>query len=182
MNQNTPITNIKGVGEKTAKLFQKLDVYTVGDLISNYPRDYETFREPVHIQEAKPGEVCAIYGTVSGIPNQKRVRNLTILNVNIRDNSGTMQLTFFNMPFLMKVLKQGGFYLFRGLVQTRGRNQTGVSFKIMEQPKIYTLEEYRKQTNQLQPKYSLTKGLTFIPISRIESMGIPKRTEKAGIR
>ena len=94
MNQNTPITEIKGVGEKTAKLFQKLDIFTVGDLIAHYPRDYETFQEPVPIAEAKVGETCAVYATVTAIPNQKKIRNLVILNVNIRDNSGAMQLTF----------------------------------------------------------------------------------------
>lgn len=165
MNNNTPITSIKGVGEKTAKLFQKLDIFTVGDLVSHYPRDYETFQEPVTIGEAKPGELCAVYASVTAIPNQKKVRNLTILNVNIRDNTGNMQLTFFNMPFLKKVLKPGGFYMFRGLVQTSGKFHAGMkpgnaSLKIMEQPKIYSLEEYRKLTNLLQPKYALTKGLT----------------------
>ena len=154
MNQDTPIINLKGIGEKSAKLFQKLDIQTVGDLISHYPRDYEVFGEPVNVGQAQAGEVCAVYAAVAGIPNQKKIRNLVILNVNIRDNTGNMQLTFFNMPFLKKVLKPGGYYLFRGLVQSRGM------FKIMEQPKIYSLDEYRKQTNQLQPKYSLTKGLT----------------------
>lgn len=154
MNQNTPITEIKGIGEKSAKLFQKLDIYTVGDLITHYPRDYETFADPVPIADAKVGDTCAVYATVTGIPNQKKVRNLTILNVSIRDNSGAMQLTFFNMPFLKKILRPGGYYLFRGLVQSRG------PAKIMEQPKLYNLEEYRKQTNQLRPKYALTKGLT----------------------
>jgi len=154
MNRNTSIINIKGIGEKSRELFEKLDIRTVGDLISHYPRDYETFREPAPIMEAMPGEICTVYASVAGIPNQKKIRNLIILNVTIKDNSGAMQLTFFNMPFLKKVLKPGGFYVFRGLVQSRG------GAKIMEQPKIYSYEEYGKQTNVLQPKYALTKGLT----------------------
>lgn len=154
MNRNTSIMELKGVGEKTRRLFEKLDIRTVGDLISHYPRDYEIFQDPVPIREAKPGEVCAVHVTVTGIPNQKKVRNLVILNVNVQDISGGMQLTFFNMPFLKKVLKPGGYYLFRGLVQSRG------AAKIMEQPKLYSYEDYKKQTNLLQPKYALTKGLT----------------------
>ncbi|MCM1185360.1 MAG: ATP-dependent DNA helicase RecG [Lachnoclostridium sp.] len=154
MNHNTPIMELKGVGDKTRKLFEKLDIATVGDLLSHYPRDYETFEEPVPIKEAKVGEVSAVYVTVVSVPNQKKIRNLTILNVNVRDDSGSMQLTFFNMPFLKKVLKAGGYYLFRGLVQSRG------ALKIMEQPKMYAYEDYRKQTHVLQPRYALTKGLT----------------------
>uniref|UniRef100_UPI004057BE07 ATP-dependent DNA helicase RecG n=1 Tax=Acetatifactor sp. TaxID=1872090 RepID=UPI004057BE07 len=154
MNSNTPIIKLKGVGEKTAKLFEKLDIETVGDLINHYPRDYEVFEEPVMVTKAAPGEVCAIRVTVAGIPNVKKVRNLTILNVTVKDSSGAMQLTFFNMPYLKNVLKPGGYYIFRGLVQSRG------TAKIMEQPKMYSYEEYCKQINMLQPRYGLTKGLT----------------------
>lgn len=154
MNRETPVIDVKGVGEKTQKLFQKLNILTVGELLRSYPRDYEIFGEPVKITGAVPGEVCAVYAAVSGIPNEKKVRKLTILNVNISDETGMMGLTFFNMPFLKKVLKPGGFYVFRGIVQSRG------SFRVMEQPRIFSLEDYRKQTNCLIPKYSLTRGLT----------------------
>ncbi len=154
MNNHTPVIDIKGIGEKTQKLFQKLDIYTVGDLLTHYPRDYETFKEPVLIQDAVPGEVCAVRVCVVGIPNLKKIRNLNILNVNVRDASGGMQLTFFNMPFMKNLLKSGGFYIFRGLVQTRG------PVKVMEQPKLYSQEEYAKQMQFIQPRYALTKGLT----------------------
>ncbi|MBE5865127.1 MAG: ATP-dependent DNA helicase RecG [Lachnospiraceae bacterium] len=154
MNSNTPITDIKGIGEKTRALFAKINIASVGDLLAHYPRDYEAYEPAVPIAEAAPGEICAIYASVAGIPNQKKVRNLTIINVNIRDNSGAMQLTFFNMPFLKKTLHPGGYYVFRGLIQTRG------VAKIMEQPKIYSLDDYRRQCGQLMPIYGLTKGLT----------------------
>lgn len=154
MDKSTPIIELKGVGEKTRKLFAKLNLYTVGDLLAFYPRDYENFREPVTISHVSSGEVCAVRAAVAGIPNEKRVRNLHILNVNVSDGTGNLQLTFFNMPFLKKTLKQGGFYIFRGTIQTRG------NFRIMEQPKIYSLEEYGKQVDKLIPRYPLTKGLT----------------------
>ena len=154
MNRNTSILELKGVGEKTRKLFEKLDIRTVGDLLDHCPRDYEIYEEPMKISQAASGSVCAVYGAVTGIPNERKVRRLHILNVNISDGSGSMQLTFFNMPFLKKVLKQGGYYLFRGTVQSRGAS------KLMEQPKIFSMEDYRKQTDRLIPKYSLTKGLT----------------------
>lgn len=154
MNRNTPIMEVKGVGEKTRRLFEKLDIRTAGELLGHYPRDYETFKEPVCISKAPLGEVSAVYVQVSSIPNQKKVRNLVILNVNVRDASGTMQLTFFNMPFLKKLLKPGGYYLFRGLVQSHG------AMKIMEQPKLYSYDDYKKLTDRLQPRYALTGGLT----------------------
>ncbi|MCM1189082.1 MAG: ATP-dependent DNA helicase RecG [bacterium] len=154
MEKNTPIIELKGVGEKTQKLFGRLEIRTVGELLGAYPRDYEIYRDPVKVSQLTPGEVCAVYGAVTVIPGEKKVRKLSILNVNVSDGTGVLQLTFFNMPFLKKTLRQGGYYVFRGAVQSRGGH------KLMEQPKIFSLEDYLAQTNCLIPKYSLTKGLS----------------------
>lgn len=155
MSDAIPVNRIKGVGEKTAALFGKINVYTIDDLIRHYPRDYETYDAPVSIRETSPGNVQAVYGQITAIPNVKKVRNLSILNAILKDDNGdSIQLTFFNMPFLKKVLKPGGFYLFRGLVQQRGTH------KIMEQPRMFTWDEYRQKSGRLLPRYALTKGLT----------------------
>ena len=155
MSDAIPVNRIKGVGEKTAALFGKINVYTVDDLIRHYPRDYETYDAPVSVREAVPGKLQTIYGQITAIPNIKKVRNLSILNAVLKDSNGeSIQLTFFNMPFLKKVLKPGGFYLFRGLVQQRGTH------KFMEQPRMFTWDEYRQKSGRLLPRYALTKGLT----------------------
>lgn len=155
MSDAIPVNRIKGVGEKTAALFGKINVYTIDDLIRHYPRDYETYDAPVSVREAVPGKLQTIYGQITAIPNIKKVRNLSILNAVLKDSNGeSIQLTFFNMPFLKKVLKPGGFYLFRGLIQQRGIH------KIMEQPRMFTWDEYRQKSGRLLPRYALTKGLT----------------------
>ena len=155
MSDAIPVNRIKGVGEKTAALFGKINVYTVDDLIHHYPRDYETYDAPVSIRETSPGSVQTVYGQITAIPNVKKVRNLSILNAILKDDKGdSIQLTFFNMPFLKKVLKPGGFYLFRGLVQQRGTH------KLMEQPRMFTWDEYKQKSGRLLPRYALTKGLT----------------------
>ncbi len=154
MSDRTPIQQLKGVGEKTAKLFQKIHIETVEDLLVYFPRDYETFHEPTQIANASVGSVTAVTGTVSGIPNIKKIRNLSIMNVLIKDNSGAMQLTFFNMPFLKNVLRNGSTFIFRGMIQSKG------PAKIMEQPKIYKFDEYKGLLSAIQPKYALTKGIT----------------------
>lgn len=154
MGDRTPLEQLKGIGEKTAKLFQKLDIETVEDLLQYYPRDYETFKESVTIGETITGQVQAVQGTVCGTPSMKKVRNLTIINVLVKDNTGAMQLTFFNMPYLKNVLKNNSIYVFRGMIQTKG------TAKLMEQPKIYKQEEYRGLLKSIQPRYALTKGLS----------------------
>lgn len=154
MGDRTPLEQLKGIGEKTAKLFLKLHIETVEDLLQYYPRDYETFKESIPIADAVTGQIQAIVGTVCGTPTVKKVRNLTIINVLVKDNSGAMQMTFFNMPFLKNMLKNNSTYIFRGMIQAKG------TAKLMEQPKIYKLEEYKGLLKNIQPRYALTKGLS----------------------
>ncbi|MGN1146810.1 MAG: ATP-dependent DNA helicase RecG [Lachnospiraceae bacterium] len=155
MNLQSDITTLKGVGEKSAALFRKLHIESLQDLLFFFPRDYETFDEPVAIAEALCGEVSTIRGMVMGVPLMKQVRNLKILTVTVKDSTGAMQLTFFNMPFLKNTLKSGQFYLFRGMIQEKSNHAL-----VIEQPRIYKEEEYRNLMAFIQPKYSLTKGIT----------------------
>jgi len=154
MDYDSPVIRIKGVGEKTEQLFHKLNIYTVGDLVRQFPGNYEEMKEPVSINAALPGDVCAIHAKVKGIPNIKKVRNLTIMNVVVQDGSGSLLLTFFNMPFLKNILKNGSCFIFRGLVQ----NHNGT--RLMEQPKMFQESDYREKQKFIQPCYSLTKGLS----------------------
>lgn len=160
MNLNSDIINLKGIGEKSANLFHKLNLYTTGDLLRYFPRDYETFLPPVSVAEAVTGEMCTVRLTLTGAPLVKRVRNLSILTVNGQDETGSMHLTFFNMPYLKNALKSGGSYLFRAQMQAKGVS------RFMEQPRIYKEEEYRKLTSCIQPRYSLTKGVTNQSITK----------------
>ena len=51
MRQDSSITEIKGIGEKTKKLFEKMGVYTVGDILLHFPRNYIQYPHPVPIDE-----------------------------------------------------------------------------------------------------------------------------------
>lgn len=148
------ITALKGVGEKTAKLFARLDIMATEDLLCYYPRDYEQFQAPLTIVEAEVGEKTAIRGVITGNMAVKHVRNLHILNFTVQDATGTVQMTFFNMPYLKSTLKKGVFHIFRGTLQKQGNRL------IMEQPAVYRPEEYEKLADRLLPKYVLTKGLS----------------------
>ena len=64
MNIQTGLTSIKGVGEKTAKLFARLHITNVGELLEHYPRDYEKMEAPVSVSALMPGRVCAVKAAV----------------------------------------------------------------------------------------------------------------------
>ncbi len=166
MNLQSDITTLKGVGEKSAALFHKLHINTLRDLLLYFPRDYETFEEPVSIKEALVGYVQTIRGTLTGMPKVVRVKNMTILTALVSDNTQILQVKFFNMPYLSKVLKPGSTYLFRGIISAnKSITNTGALFT-MEQPKMFKEEEYRKLMTSIQPLYPLTKGLTSQTISK----------------
>ena len=154
MADRTPITQLKGIGEKTASLFAKLGIQTIEDLMVYFPRDYETFKECVEIAQAPTGIVNAVQACVCAAPTMKKIRNLTILNVLVKDGSGAMQITFFNMPYLRNMLKPGSTFIFRGQIQAKG------TARVMEQPKIYSPAEYHGLLKFIQPRYALTKGMT----------------------
>ena len=114
------IIALKGIGEKTAKLFSKLGITQAEELLYYYPKDYEQFEPPVAISKAAAGERVAIRGVITGNMAVKHIRNLSILNFSVQDASGVMQMTYFNMPYLKNTLKKGTFYIFRGLLQQKG--------------------------------------------------------------
>ena len=159
MDINTELTAIKGIGEKTAGLFSKLHIMTVGQLLTHYPRDYDKMESTVTVSGLVPGRVCAVRASVIGTPSTKHVRNLLITTVQAGDATGLFRITFFGMPYLRNMLKPGMTYVFRGVCQE------GKPLR-MEQPRIYKPEEYALLQGTLQPRYALTMGLTNNGVSK----------------
>lgn len=164
---------VKGIGEKTEKLFAKLNIFTIEELLEHYPRGYETYGEILSVAQLKIGETAVIEASLVAAPVLRRVRGLTILTCRVRDGSGDIMLTWFNMPFLKNTLKPGVKYLFRGMISRKNGSLT------MEQPKILTKEEYFNRKNLLQPIYPLTQGLTNHAITKAVGQAL-KETDLTG--
>ncbi len=154
MKLESLITEIKGIGAKTEKLMNKIGVYTVGDILLHYPRDYVKFKEPV-----KPGEISgegiyAVLGRVMNAPVLKRTNRMEIVQTKAGDYTGSIDLVWFRMPYIRSRLKPGETYIFYGRVKQKGR------YYGMEQPQIYTMEQYQAKMQTLQPVYGKTEGLS----------------------
>lgn len=148
-----PITVLKGIGDKTAKLFIKLGVETVEELLHYYPRAYDTFREPRPVSELIPDTTASVAGMLTKTADVVKYGHLQVTTVTVRDISGILTLTWYNMPYLRGSLKAGERYIFRGrVVKKRGR-------MTMEQPEIYRPEKYAGLIHSMQPIYGQTKGL-----------------------
>ena len=63
MNRETSIETLKGIGEKTAGLYNKVGIYSYGDLMYYYPRDYMSYDEPVIADEKLLGCFCFVLRT-----------------------------------------------------------------------------------------------------------------------
>ena len=154
MREQDSIRTIKGIGEKTEKLLGKLGIFTVGDFLRYYPRDYDEYQEPVEISQALPGKKAAVFVRLSGKVGVKNTGKLTVITASARQGEQILWFTWYNMPFLRNTLRPGGLYIFRGIVmEKRGR-------RTMEHPEIFTREQYEERLHILYPIYSLTKGLT----------------------
>lgn len=154
------ITAVKGVGEKTAKLFDKLGISTIDDLLHYYPRAYDTFEPPAAIGGLKPDTTAAVAGILPKSPVVKRFSHIQVITVTLKDATGSLQLTWFNMPFLAVTLKAGSRFIFRGrVVKKSGR-------LVMEQPEIFTPETYEPVMHSMQPIYGQTKGLSNKTITK----------------
>ena len=149
------LNNLKGIGEKTEKLFYKAGIEKVNDLLRYYPRYYDVFEEPVLIRDLECDRTQAIKGTVVREVSIKRVRNLQVVTGYLRDERGdAIKATWFNSPYLKGKLAIGSTFIFRGFVKENYSN-----FSI-EQPKIFGIAEYNKKKGEMQPVYPLVSGLT----------------------
>ena len=157
----TPLRDLKGVGEKTEKLFQKIGITTTEELLHYYPRNYEAYEEPVAIHNAPEEKIIALRGTIVTGIYMNQARNLQILSATIADESGRLPVTWFNAPYLRSTLKKGSVFIFRGKIsRKKGKLQ-------MEHPEIFTPAAYEEIVHSLQPVYGLTAGLSNKTITRL---------------
>lgn len=149
-----PIEKVLGIGEKTARRYKKLGIYSVSDLVKHYPRTYEVYAEISAIGSIQGEGLYTIEGVLIGRPKLRTVRNLTIITVDVKDKTGTIRVTWFNMPFIAKIMRPGVHYILRGNVRFRNGMWSLV------QPQIMTSQEYYDTLHRYMPVYSLTEGVT----------------------
>lgn len=154
MQLTDTISVVKGIGEKTEKGLNKLGIYTVQDMLEHYPRAYDIYGRLMNINEIEEGEMAVFVGYMYMNIETKKVRHLTIASCRVKDATGSIGLTWFNMPYIKNTLKSGSYYIFRGKASRKN------GMLVIEQPKILSKEEYYNKKDVLQPIYPLTHGVT----------------------
>ncbi len=155
MNRSSAITDIKGIGTKTKESFEKIGVYTVGDILLHFPRTYIQY--PVALQfpleEPLSEGICAIQATITRSPIGKKTR-IPITILQIGDSVDQVQLIWYRMPYIKNSLDFGKRYVFYGKLTKKGEKF------VMEQSTIYSLEQYQSMELCFLPVYSLTAKIT----------------------
>lgn len=148
------LRELKGVGEKTEKLFQKIGITTTDDLLHYYPRNYDAYEEPEEIGSLKENTVAAIRATITTGVYVNKIRNLQVISITVADTTGRLAVAWFNAPYLKNTLKKGSCFILRGKVsRKKGRLE-------MEHPEIFTPAAYEEVLHSMQPSTALPAGLT----------------------
>lgn len=115
---NTPVSDIKGIGESRSKLLLKLGIQTVNDMLYFLPRHMEDRSEISLIKDLKSGETAAICAELISEIEEMRVRkNLVIYKAAASDGTGTVMLNWYNNKFIKSALQKGQKYKFYGKIE-----------------------------------------------------------------
>ena len=99
---------VKGIGPKKAKLLEKLHIRTLRDALETYPRDYENRTHITPIAEIDMEDKYAVRAVVGTEPKVNRIRKgLTLVKCTIYDETGTLNVTYFNNPYAAAQLRVG---------------------------------------------------------------------------
>ena len=154
LSLQSPLHALQGVGETRAAAFARLGLHSVRDLLLFFPRAYENRGDVRAVAETQDGQLCSLLLQIDAKAPEGRTRTgLTVTKLAASDNTGAINLTFFNQPWLTKSLRQGLHYRFYGRVVF------GMYGREMTNPVTEPLLPGGRLPDVV-PVYPLTRGLT----------------------
>jgi ATP-dependent DNA helicase RecG len=160
MELNSPVSDLKGVGEELAKKLTILGIQTVGDLIENFPRRYEDYSNVVDIKDLRPGMVTIKAKITSAVGRYVR-RGMHITEAIASDQTASVRLVWFNQPYRAAAIKAGQDYYIGGEYALR-RSRFSIA-----NPSVELVSDFPVNTARIIPVYRETKGLKSNHIRRL---------------
>ena len=151
-----PVEKVKGVGEKVAQLLHKLDIYSVGQLIGYYPRSYEDWSNPQPITPFLEGTVLIKAKLSLPFTTARITGGKIVSNAMISDDSGSVNIVYFNNKYITSMIKEDEEYYFHGKIE-----RTFAGLKMIT-PTFSPVG----QGLGLHPVYNLTAGLSNKQLQR----------------
>lgn len=157
------VQTLWGIGEKNKKIFNKLGIYRVYDLLRYFPRRYQDFSHLRPINEIMYGEEITVIGSISQKLSTRRSKrsNLQITETAISDNTGYLRLTWFNQPYLERQLHLGD------PIVVSGKVDAYLGRLVMNSPEWEHWDSDQLHTNRIVPMYPLTFGISQRQIRKI---------------
>ena len=156
---------VKNVGPTRVKLLNKLHIYTLQDLISYFPRNYEDRGVAKKLADCQDGEEALIKATAITKVSEKFARKLKIYRLVVRDGENPCTIIWYNQSYLKNIFKIGHTYNFYGKVEVKlGRYE-------MKSP-IFDESGENRNTGKIIPIYPLTYGITQNTIRKIIENGV----------
>ena len=163
---STSVRYIKGIGEQRAKSLEKLRIFTLRDLISYFPRDYEDRRTFRKIRDLESGETACVAAMAAASPTLNRVRKgMELVKLRAVDETGALDVTFFNQTYMRDHIRAGEQYTFFGKAEVQGSRRTMVN-------PLVERENSRTMTGRIMPVYPLTAGISQLTMTRSVEQGL----------
>ena len=164
---------IKGFGEAREKLMKKLGVRTLFDLISYFPRAYEDRTRIKKINGLTVGETVCVRAMAAASPQLSHIRQgLDLVKLRAVDDTGTLDITFFNQTYIKDSIVQGETYVFYGKI-------SGTLLRpSMTNPIFERDSDSGSITGRLTPIYALTAGLSQKTMLKAVRIGLEKCSDE----
>ena len=163
MNFSTPVEKIPGIGLKYQKRLNRLGIKTLGELLFYFPHHYGDFSKITKIKEIKLNERSCFKGKILEIKQERTwKRKIILTKAIVEDDSGAIQVIWFNQPYLIKVLKKGDKLIMAGKI-VLGDKQAYLSSPVYEKiPETEDKIQDAKLTHlgRIVPVYPETEGLS----------------------
>jgi ATP-dependent DNA helicase RecG len=158
MNKNyspeDAITTVTGIGPATAEKLNKLGISTIGDLLRHYPVRFIDFTTQATIKQLKNKKEASFIARIDGVKTFFTANKKLLTQATARDKTGTIKLTWFNNPYIKRLIKEGETYSIAGKPSFFGPGLTIIS------PVIEEGDSSSINTSGLVPIFPQTAGIT----------------------
>ena len=152
---NAALTVLQGVGPRNATTLEKLGLFTLRDMLYNFPRRYDDYSELKPIKSLWYGEQVTVIGSVQSVTGRPiRSGKSHITEVVIGDGTGALRLSWFNQPWLTNRFKKGM------SISVSGKVDQYLGRLVMSSPDWEMIETENLHTNRIVPIYALTAKIT----------------------
>lgn len=151
---DSPVTRLPGIKEAMAKKLKNLSIYVVGDFLNLHPRRYDDYRSLKPINRLRYGEDVTVIGQVWETRKRDLAGHRTLITATVSDGTATINVTWFNQPWLVNQLKTGTQIVISGKVSEYLGRLT------FQSPDWEELDKNLVHTGRIVPVYPLTSGIT----------------------